>query len=253
MSEIPPPNVSYSRPEPPEAPRPPGVYFDSIPRALQYFAQDWLTWVAAALLSAAVYWGLQVPTWLAACQVLFGSMGASEKLLDALIDSNAIAVHMIFSALQLIPVVMGVGMVSGMMCMAKRQILGEPFTLATIWEGFREPMGLIAAAIMTEAVVELGLELYVLPGIFLAAQLVFAPYLPALEGARGWDAMRRSWNAVRGRTFPMACLLVVTGLIVLGGSLFCCVGLVATLPVGILILAQHYVYFFNPASEPSSP
>jgi len=56
---------------------------------------------------------------------------------------------------------------------------------------------LLAAVLLSSAGVALGLVL-ILPGIYLAVRWVFVPQTVMLDGARGTEALRRSWRLVEG-------------------------------------------------------
>lgn len=59
-----------------------------------------------------------------------------------------------------------------------------------------------------------GVALLILPGIFIAIALVFAPIVAVAEQSRGPDALRRSWELVRGfwwRTFGVVVIIYLAG------------------------------------------
>ena len=60
------------------------------------------------------------------------------------------------------------------------------------------------AVLLAGAGIALGLILLIVPGIYLAVRLLFVPQTVVIEGERGTDALRHSWETSRGfwwRTF----------------------------------------------------
>jgi hypothetical protein len=73
-----------------------------------------------------------------------------------------------------------------------------------------------------------GFVLLVIPGIIFYTRFLFSPAVVVLEGARGREAMRRSWRLVKGRTGRILLTVFLAGLLVgvIGGFL--------TLPAGLI-------------------
>ena len=72
--------------------------------------------------------------------------------------------------------------------------------------------------------VGLGTCLCILPGIFVAVRLMFAPLIVAVEGASFGDAFRRSWEITKGSFWDLFLLGIVAIGIAILGLCACCVG-----------------------------
>lgn len=78
------------------------------------------------------------------------------------------------------------------------------------------------AVVLAAAAIAAGLAAFVVPGVFLAIRLYLVPQAVVVHGARGLDALRRSWELTRGswwRTFAVVLLanlaVLLPGLLVL--------------------------------------
>jgi Uncharacterised protein family (UPF0259) len=68
---------------------------------------------------------------------------------------------------------------------------------------------LFLAVLLASLAVALGLAMLIVPGIYIAVRLLFAPQSVVIDGARGLDALRASWKLTRGfwwRTFGVVFL-----------------------------------------------
>jgi hypothetical protein len=78
--------------------------------------------------------------------------------------------------------------------------------------------------------------------MFLALRFAFIPYLLMDASRVGLlDAFVRSWTLTRGVFWRLAGLAVLTGLLQVAGALALLVGLLVTIPLGLLAWAQAYV------------
>lgn len=71
------------------------------------------------------------------------------------------------------------------------------------------------AVLLAAAGIAAGLLLFIVPGVFLAVRLYFVPQTVVFDGARGPDALRRSWELTRGFWFRTLGIVLLANLLVL--------------------------------------
>lgn len=253
MSEFPPPATPPSYSNYPRAGyygdhgggRPPGVYFDAIGTAFEYMKADMVTWTGAALVVLAIY----VP--LIVAGNFFGNLLAYGNIFGG--SPRTIQGFLIGVAVGIVPAMIGYGLIGGLILIGVRQIRGEPYSIGTVFAGLRNPGGLIVAGLILFVATYAGFVLCLIPGFYLSTRLVFAPFLPTLQGDAGGEAVKHSWAALKGHVLEMFALVLVLGLIVLMGFLVCGVGLLFTLPIYALVIVQHYTFFFPRQISYSAP
>ncbi len=86
----------------------------------------------------------------------------------------------------------------------------------------------IATNILTTLIVTLGLIAFIIPGIYLAFKLVFAPISSLVENKGPADALRESWELSKGNWWYLFALFLILGII-----------------VSILSLIPYISYFFE--------
>jgi hypothetical protein len=81
------------------------------------------------------------------------------------------------------------------------------FGLARIWP-------ILLVGLLVGLSIACGFVLFVIPGIFLLTRLAVAIPVLVVEDRRGTEAMKRSWNLVTGRSWPVLGTLVLAWLLV---------------------------------------
>ena len=105
--------------------------------------------------------------------------------------------------------------------------IGRPYT--TLGDVLKVDLVQLCVFFCVEAVfgiiVALGTCLFILPGIFLAVRLMFAPILVAIDNVSFGDAFTRSWQMTSGNFWNLFLLgLTAIGIAILG-LCACCVGI----------------------------
>jgi hypothetical protein len=122
-----------------------------------------------------------------------------------------------------------------------KKIRGHPAELQDAFAGFTLSfVQLMLASLVSFLLTVLGLLICLIPGIYLAVTWSFALPLVIDKRLGFWEAMELSRKAVDKRWWSVAWLLLVCGLINVGGSLLCCVGIFFTLP--LTMIATTYAY-----------
>ena len=122
--------------------------------------------------------------------------------------------------------------------------MGKPYS--TMSEAFKVDINQLAIYFATELVygivIALGTCLCILPGIFLAVRLWYAPLLAATQGASFSEAFRRSWEMTKGHFWDLFLMaLTMIGIAILGFCA-CCVGIYfAEVIINFMLVVSFFV------------
>ena len=98
----------------------------------------------------------------------------------------------------------------------------------------------VAASILSQIIVFLGLLLLIIPGIILGIALSFFPYLIVDKKIPSINSLKQSYEITKGVRFKLFIFYIILGLINLLGVLFLVVGLFVTLPLTSLAIVFVY-------------
>jgi len=126
--------------------------------------------------------------------------------------------------------------------------LGWLFGIVKVDIGVRESLRLsrekfpsyLWVAILTILIVSLGSLIFIIPGVLFAVWFIFAPFILVEEDLRGWKALQKSRELVRGRWWPVFGRLLIMWLITVAVSMLPGVGQI----LSIIILPFSFVYSF---------
>jgi hypothetical protein len=94
------------------------------------------------------------------------------------------------------------------------EIAGEDPTVEQSYRfGFARLGPILVVSILVGLATILGLIVFIIPGIYIAVRLAVSTQALVVEGRRGTDAMRRSWELVGGHWWHAALTVLVAGLI----------------------------------------
>ena len=79
--------------------------------------------------------------------------------------------------------------------------------------GFARLGSILVVSILVGLATLLGLILFIIPGIYIAVRLAVSTQALIVEGKRGTEAMRRSWDLVGGHWWHAAFTILIAGLI----------------------------------------
>ena len=85
--------------------------------------------------------------------------------------------------------------------------------------------------------------------VYVGLGLFFGGYVVALDGSGAMDALRRSWDLVRGNRLQLFVFLLVMGVVHMAGILACCVGIFVTRAITNVATTEAYLLFTRPAGE----
>ncbi len=126
----------------------------------------------------------------------------------------------------------------------KKKLADEKAELADLFIAFKETkyiLPAILASVVSGIIIFVGYILLILPGIVAMAAFMFV-YLIILDGEMNfWDAMMKSKDIVAKKWFDYCIFIVIGVVIILGGVLFCGIGVLVALPVvvGAITLAYN--------------
>jgi uncharacterized membrane protein len=135
-----------------------------------------------------------------------------------------------------------------------KHIRGQPATLGDAFSGCGKAyISLTLAHVTTAFLGLLGLLLCVIPGIYLGVSWKFTLPLVIDKQLGFWEAMELSRKVVTRQWFLLFALLLVAGLISVSGLLLCCIGILATVPLGIATILYAYEDIFGGQFAQPSP
>lgn len=111
--------------------------------------------------------------------------------------------------------------------------------------GFRHFLPLLLFAIVSTALIIIGIMLFVVPGIYLTVAYLFSPYLIVEKNIDFWAAMEVSRKKVNKNLFGMLSFAAILLLINLAGCIPLFFGLFITIPLTMSILTASYKEIFN--------
>ncbi|MCX6969562.1 MAG: GYF domain-containing protein [Verrucomicrobia bacterium] len=94
--------------------------------------------------------------------------------------------------------------------------------------------------------------LAIIPLIYLAVPLGFVFPLIVDKKIGFWQAVTAAIRTVHRQWFQVLGLMILVGLIAMAGMLACCVGMLATMPLGYLIWCQGYRQLFGDGDLPNA-
>jgi uncharacterized membrane protein len=230
------PFAGYPRPA-----GPPQLRLEMISEAFNVLKRDFGTWVAMALIAflilVAVNFGLSLPL-----NLIFGEPGT--------VGMGAVfGLGGVFGPGQTIVTVIGwvvqfiVG--TGLMWAALKQLRGMPIGVNDMFEPMSRFPQLAIAGIVYGLATTVGFILCCLPGFLVSGLLMFTGLLIMDKGMDAMDALRTSFEALKGQA-AMAFLFFLTAAFVAAiGFVLCCVGLLFTYPIYVIAIAIAYREFFD--------
>lgn len=142
---------------------------------------------------------------------------------------------------------------AGVAYLALRLVRRDPgATYATVFSGFGQIVDLLIAGIVTGVIVTIGFVLLIVPGIMAGLGLMLAQYLVMDRGMKGMDAVKESWERMKGHKMDAFLLALASIAIVLAGVIACFVGIFVAVPVVIGAQAAFYNRVMGESTPPSS-
>jgi uncharacterized membrane protein len=247
----------------PRYPGPSGGSIDARPRigewiseAFTLFGRDWLNWCLITLIYLFI---LSVPVaigYTAIGVTLFAAMGigaAAGGERGAGAGAAGALVGVMFGLFVMIVVILAVHawLYAGMVRAAAKQLRGERIQVGDLFSG----ADVIAPAMIVEILqglgVSIGMMLCVVPGYLLAGLWVFARPLVVERRMTPGEALRTSMDATKPYMWMYLLLFLLYSIVVSAGSVIG-IGVIATFPIGHLMLMCAYRDVFGiPGAVPT--
>ncbi len=87
--------------------------------------------------------------------------------------------------------------------------------------------------------------IFLIPIIYVSVAIGFVFPLIVDRGIGFWEAITTALKTVHGNWFSALGLLILVGLVAMSGVILCCIGMLATVPLGYLIWGQGYRQLFG--------
>ena len=139
-----------------------------------------------------------------------------------------------------LPLLLHGALTAGFQGACKKKLLGHRFDMADLFEGFHFFGSTLAANVVITILVFLGVLLFIIPGLILAAMYNFT-FLFIIDKKYDYkQAMRASAAVVKQDYFGYTIFLIALGLLNLAGVLCLFVGLLVTVPVSMAAITIAY-------------
>jgi len=123
---------------------------------------------------------------------------------------------------------------------------GQPVQLGDIFNGFRLAfLPLLLLSVVSGILVVLGIFCCIIPGIYLAIAWTFAIPLIMDKRLDFWQAMEVSRKVVTRNWFMVLLIAIVASILAALGVIACCIGVIFTLPLQMLIMMFAYEDIFG--------
>ena len=136
-------------------------------------------------------------------------------------------------------------MTGGLMKYYLKLLRGEAATIGDAFFGFSSAAGRLALlGLVSGLLTWIGYLLCLLPGIYLSVAWIFSIPLVIDRQLDFWNAMELSRKVVSKHWFVVFAFGLIVGLVASSGIVLCCVGIFATIPLGLMSLMCAYEDIF---------
>lgn len=218
------------------------VRFGRISDAFKVAAERQGTWALIILVFLILSYAINFGIAFAVQGVTVALMGGNE----ANADNPAAVIGVLFlMVLQfLAQVVVGAYFTAGLYKTATKQIRGGSISVGDLFSGGDVTGQMVVATIGVAVLTLIGFLLLIIPGFIVIGRLILTYPLVADGRLKATDAMKASWNALRGQTFKALVFNLLAGLVAALGLLLLIIGYLITGPVYFIAISLVYADFF---------
>jgi hypothetical protein len=227
--------------------RGPGVYFDFITEAFDMIKKNMGVYVLGVFIASILSYLINLPFSFMTNTMLLGSpMGQMDPKKMPEMNYAMFPVAMLISIIPYsISQVINLGV---SLCALEEADTGST-SINTMFSGFRNFVPVAVTSLLYVLAVYVGLALCIVPGIYVAGALAFAPIIAAKEGLGPIQAMQRSYEMLKPHAWLYFCFMLVAVIVSFLGIIACCIGIIFTMPVMHICMALHYREFRGPLNQ----
>ena len=150
-----------------------------------------------------------------------------------------------------IALIVAAPLMAGMMIVPLRTLKGRPQPFGAFFHGFRAFLPLFLYSLVAGFLIQVGMYIILIPGLYLATAWCWANLLIIDRGMEFWPAMAASMKVVNKNFWGTLGWLFVSGLVMSLGYLACGLGLLVTIPwfVCMQIVAYRDIFGLNPGMD----
>lgn len=163
-----------------------------------------------------------------------------EALMDNFSIEGLIDFLPIFLGITLVSIVVSVILKLGVIKVFLNLVDGGKPTFNDLWNTAHYLPQYFGAVLLMAVPVLVGFVLFIVPGFYLYIRWQFFSILIIDKNLGPIEALKESWRLTAGRTLDMFLLFVLLVTLTLAGSLALGVGLIFTLPLSMILLANVY-------------
>jgi uncharacterized membrane protein len=141
---------------------------------------------------------------------------------------------------QIVGMLLSVVLSAGVYGAAIKHVRGGKVEIGDLFTGFSNLGNVLAGGVLMTLATMVGMVFCIVPGIIVAGLLMFTYFLIMDRKVGGVDALKMSMDTLKPQLGMAAVFVLVTILIMAAGAIACGVGLLVTIPIGILSLALTY-------------
>jgi hypothetical protein len=156
-----------------------------------------------------------------------------------------VAIFAMYPILYLVIFSVSAWMLSGMYHAAFKQIRGEQISVGDLFSGGSRFLPMAGAVVLIAIMAGVGSIFCLIPGLIVYG-MTFLTYPLIVEGNKGTiEALQSSFETTKGDWLMFTLFAFVTYLVAAAGALLCGVGMLATLPLMVLVPAVAYRSIFG--------
>lgn len=245
----------YRPPQPWRTPTGAKVDFDAISVAWFYLKNDIGNFALASFVFMVIIYALSIPVSFAANFIVLGSLTMSPQSMNTMNGfdlSRFAALEGISMGLSVITQGLFWVLLVGMMDVFYRKQMGLATTFNDFFGGFRRFGPVFVTGMIQQLLAVVGILLLVIPGFYIYGALAFAPYMAYKQELAPVDAIRHSYETLKGGNAWMMFLLLFCAAICSAlGACACGIGIIFTFPILYGTIAASYYNFFPPMQQPT--
>jgi uncharacterized membrane protein len=150
-----------------------------------------------------------------------------------------------------IPLILNGALAAGFQIVFMRKLMGKPIDFGDLFKGFHYFVPALVASLLIAIFTFAGMLLCVIPGLVVAAALMFTYLFIVDKKMDFWPAIQSSHNVVKGDYFGFTIFFLAAVLLNIVGVICCLVGVLATIPIlfAATTVAYKEIVGFEPNSE----